>query len=58
MMNLMHYGDAWRRQRRLMQQFFNSQSVKVFEACQVEQAYRLLGDLYERPKAFAKCLDR
>ena len=48
-MNFLHYGEDWRRHRRVMQQAFNSQSVKSFEAIQAEQVKRFLNNLLDRP---------
>ena len=50
MLNIMHHGEEWRRQRRIMQQVFNSQSVKNFEGTQTDQVKMFLNNLLDRPK--------
>ena len=50
MLNIIHHGEEWRRQRRIMQQVFNSQSVKSFEGIQTVHVKKFLNNLLDRPK--------
>lgn len=47
MMNLLPYGERFRTQRRMMQQTFNSQNVKVYRESQKKRVVGLMKDLLD-----------
>ena len=47
MMNLLPYGERFRTQRRMMQQTFNSQNVKVYRDSQKKRVADLLKDVLD-----------
>ena len=47
MMNLLPYGDRLRSQRRMMQQSFNSQAVKIFRDSQKKRIVDFLRNLLD-----------
>ena len=57
MMNLMNYGDEWRRYRRILQQVFNSRSIKSLENVQTDQVKVLLNNLLDRPNELFQIID-
>ncbi|KAF8817039.1 cytochrome P450 [Phlegmacium glaucopus] len=51
--NLMAYGDNWRRHRRLCQQIFRPKSSLAYRTIQTQKVHRMLSDLLNRPEHFA-----
>ncbi|KAK7018237.1 cytochrome P450 [Favolaschia claudopus] len=49
---LMKYGDEWRTHRRLLNETFNSQTVRKFEPAELAGAHTLLGRLLHSPNDF------
>lgn len=51
---LMHYGNEWRRQRRMMHRYFNIHVVKMFQPKETQAVHELLHRLAEEPEDFMK----
>ena len=43
------YGDKFRRQRRLMTQYFNSRNVGIFDEAQEQGVHSFLNELLDNP---------
>lgn len=52
------YGNRFRRQRRVMQRYFDAQAVDVFKPTQAERVQAFLGDLLQRPDDFREAIHR
>ena len=52
------YGERWRKQRRLMQRYFDPQGVRIFRPIQEEQVKIFLGELMANPEDFAHTIER
>lgn len=52
------YGNRFRRQRRVMQRYFDAQAVDVFKPTQVERVQAFLGDLLQSPDDFREAIHR
>lgn len=52
------YGDRFRRQRRLMQRYFNTQEVSMFRPTQESRVLGFLGELLDKPQDFREAVQR
>lgn len=52
------YGERWRRQRRLMQRYFDPQAVNTFRSQQESEVKRLLKRLLANPQDFQRSVKR
>ena len=52
------YGDRFRRQRRLMQRYFNAQEVAMFRPTQEKQVLGFLSELTSAPAKFREAVQR
>ncbi|KAI5115931.1 hypothetical protein M0805_002081 [Coniferiporia weirii] len=58
MLTFLPYGNRFRTQRRLMQQYFNSQAVVAFRPYQIEEIKTLLKNLLGSPENFVHHINR
>ena len=56
--SLLRYGDDFRRQRRMIQQHFNTKAVKRFEPIQVAELYTMLDNIIKTPEKFSEHIYR
>lgn len=54
----MRYGDRWRKQRKMMQQFLSPQGVTSYRGIQAQYVKILLNDLLVTPADFDKVSTR
>lgn len=54
----LRYGERFRKQRKLVQQHWNSQSVIAFRPSQMKETHTLLLNLVETPEYFQKHIER
>lgn len=52
------HGDRWRKQRRLVQRYFDPQGVKKFRLAQEQEISLFLEELISAPQDFAHSIDR
>ena len=54
----LRYGDSLKKQRKMIQPHWSSQSVTRYHAVQYDETYRLLDSLLDHPSDFEKHLER
>lgn len=52
------YGERWRRQRRIVQRFFDPQTVQMFRPVQEMRVHILLAELMTAPNNFVRIVQR
>lgn len=52
------YGERWRRQRRIVQRYFDPQTVQMFRPAQEMRVHDLLAELMTTPNNFVRVVQR